>query len=223
LKLTDYHPVVIEGMGGYDPRDPVPVAMQVAERLAQHWARKTPIKPLLILTQGDPLEANGISAITPRVAQHLGIPRGMVYLDEHIADYHWPNADRHEMIFAHKYSELVGQLDNDLPGSMSRIEAAIEAQLQHKNDHRAAQGNPPLKDYFRDFALLQEVTKAACSSLCEGITIAHTSKDISVFSVTSFFTVGLELGLVDAGNMVSYSGDTESQLTTASRYDKAPS
>jgi hypothetical protein len=219
LKLTDYHPVVIEGMGGYDPRDPVQVATQVAERLAQHWARKPPIKPLLILTQGDPLEANGISAITPRVAQHLGVPRAMVYLDEHIADYHWPNADHHEMIFALKYSEVVDQLNSNLPGSIGRIEAAIEAQLQRKNDHRAAQGNPLLKNYFRDFALLQEVTKAACSKLCQGITIAHTSKDISVFSVTSFFTVGLELGLVDSGNMVSYSRDTKSRLTTASRYD----
>lgn len=219
LKLTDYHPVVIEGMGGYDPRDPAPVAMQVAERLAQHWARKPPSKPLLILTQGDPLDANGISAITPRVAQRLGIPRAMIYLDEHIADYHWPNADRLEMIFALKYSEVVDQLNNNLPGSTSRIEAAVEAQLKHKNDHRTAQGNPPLNDYFRDFALLQEVTKAACSRLCEGTTIAHTSKDISVFSVTSFFVVGLELGLVDSGNMVSYSGGTESRLTTASRYD----
>ena len=219
LKLTDYHPVVIEGMGGYDPRDPAPVAMQVAERLAQHWARKPPSKPLLILTQGDPLDANGISAITPRVAQRLGIPRAMIYLDEDIADYHWPNADRLEMIFALKYSEVVDQLNNNLPGSTSRIEAAVEAQLKHKNDHRTAQGNPPLNDYFRDFALLQEVTKAACSRLCEGTTIAHTSKDISVFSVTSFFVVGLELGLVDSGNMVSYSGGTESRLTTASRYD----
>jgi len=219
LKLTDYHPVVIEGMGGYDPRDPAPVAMQVAERLAQHWARKPVSKPLLILTQGDPLEANGISAITPRVAQRLGIPRAMVYLDEHIADYHWPNADRHEMIFALKYSEVVDQLNNNLPGSTNRIEAAVEAQLKLKNDHRTAVGNPPLNDYFRDFALLQEVTKAACSRLCEGITIAHTSKDISVFSVTSFFTVGLELGLVDSSNMVAYSGDTQSRLTTASRYD----
>jgi len=218
LKLTDYHPVVIEGMGGYDPRDPAPVAIQVAERLAQHWARKPTSKPLLILTQGDPLDANGISAITPRVAQHLGIPRAMVYLDECIADYHWPNADHHEMIFALKYSEMVDQLNNNLPGSTSRIEAAVEAQLKRKNAHRMAQGNPLLDDYFRDFALLQEVTKAACSRLCEGITIAHTSKDISVFSVTSFFTVGLDLGLVDSGNMVSYSGDAQSRLTTASRY-----
>lgn len=219
LKLTDYHPVVIEGMGGYDPRDPAPVALQIVARLAQHWVRKPPVKPLLLLTQGDPLEANGISAITPRVAQHLSIPRAMVYLDEHIADYHWPNADRREMIFTLKYSEVAGQLNNNLPGATNRVATAVEAQLAHKNDRRAAQGNLPLKDYFRDFALLQEVTKAACSRLCDGMTIAHTSKDISIFSVTSFFTVGLELGLVDAGNMVSYSGDAQSRLTTASRYD----
>ena len=122
-------------------------------------------------------------------------------------------------IFQYFFCMVLDQLENSLPGSRSRIEAAVDEQLKLKNDHRMAKGNLPLNDYFRDFALLQEVTKAACSRLCEGITIAHTSKGISVFSVTSFFTVGLELGLVDSGNMVSYSGDTQSRLTTASRYD----
>lgn len=214
MKLAHYHPVIIEGMGGYDKRDPHQVASQVAKRLMQHWTRKPPVKSLLILTQGDPIEATGISAVTPCVAQYLGIQRGLVYLDEHIADYHWPNADRREMVFELGYSELAVQLNNRLPGSIQRIEAAIEGQINKKNRDRSAQGNPALKDYFRDFALLQEVTKAACSRLCEGVTVVHTSKNISVYSVTSFYTVGLELGLVDVDNMVSYSGNTESQLTT---------
>ena len=214
MKLALYHPVIIEGMGGYDKRDPHQVASQVAKRLMQHWTRKPPAKSLLILTQGDPIEATGISAVTLCVAQYLGIQRGLVYLDEHIADYHWPNADRREMVFELGYSELAVQLNNRLPGSIQRIEAAIEGQINKKNRDRSAQGNPALKDYFRDFALLQEVTKAACSRLCEGVTVVHTSKNISVYSVTSFYTVGLELGLVDLDNMVSYSGNTESQLTT---------
>ena len=80
----NYHPVVIEGMSGYDLRDPTQVSEQVTERLLHHWVSKPPIKPLLILTQGDPLEASGISAITPLVAQSLGVPRVLVYLDEYI-------------------------------------------------------------------------------------------------------------------------------------------
>ena len=71
-------------------------------------------------------------------------------------------------------------------------------------------GDSPRKDYFLDFALLQEVTKATCSRLCEGTTITQTSTDISFFSVASFYTFGLELGLVDLDDMVSYSGNTES-------------
>lgn len=213
MKLAHYHPVIIEGMGGYDKRDPHQVASQVVKRLMQHWTSKPPVKSLLILTQGDPIEASGIAAITPRVAQYLGIQRGLVYLDEHIADYHWSNADRREMVFEQGYSELAVQLNNSLPGSIQRIEAAIDGQINKKNRDRSAQGNPALKDYFRDFALLQEVTKAACSRLCEGITIVHTSQNISVYSVSSFYTVGLELGLVDFDDMVSYSGNTESQLS----------
>ena len=41
------------------------------------------------------------------LAQCHGIQRGLVCLDEHIADYHWPNADRQEIIFEVKYSEFV--------------------------------------------------------------------------------------------------------------------
>ncbi|AFP32206.1 hypothetical protein MRBBS_3270 [Marinobacter sp. BSs20148] len=85
---------------------------------------------------------------------------------------------------------------------MERLERAIEDRIDRKNQKRKALGENPLKDYFRDFALLQEVTKAACSHLCRGITVAHTSSEISEFSVTGFYTVGLELGLVDPDDMV---------------------
>jgi hypothetical protein len=49
---------------------------------------------------------------------------------------------------------------------------------------------------------------ANCSQLGKGITIVPTCADISAFPVTSFYTPGLELGLVDHGNMVSYSDNT---------------
>lgn len=203
-KLMQYHPVVIEGMGGYDQRDPAEVASQVAEQLTKHWDNKPPLKSLLIVTQGDPLEARGISAITPRVADYFGISRGLVCLDEHIADYHSPNADRQNVILELWYSQLTEQLDHSKPGTIHRIEAAIDRQIKEKNEQRQKLAKPPLKPYFRDFALLQEVTKAACSELCEGITVIHTSAEIHEFSVTSFYTVGLELGLIDPGNIVAF-------------------
>ena len=200
----NYHPVVIEGMSGYDLRNPTQVSEQVTERLLHHWVSKPPIKPLLILTQGDPLEASGIAAITPLVAQSLGVPRGLVYLDEHIADYHWLAADRRGMLFEVPYSALLGQLEHHMPGIANQIGLAIDEQIEEKNRARAIQGKDLLKDYYRDFALLQEVTKAACSKLCDEITIIHTSAEIPPFSVASFYTVGLALGLVNPDDIAAY-------------------
>ena len=73
-ELSDYHPVLVEGMGAYDQRDPLEVAQQVCRQLTRHWIHQPPSKPLILLTQGDPLSAKGISAITPRVAEHFDIP-----------------------------------------------------------------------------------------------------------------------------------------------------
>jgi hypothetical protein len=202
LLLGQYHPVVIEGMGGYDPRDPALVAAEVSERLMSYWGQNQVQKPKLLITQGDPLEERGISAITPLVAARFGLSRGLVCLDEEIAEYHSPNADRDNVILEVKYSQLVAVLNHSRPGTMGRLKMAIEDRIDRKNQKRKALGENPLKDYFRDFALLQEVTKAACSQLCRGITVAHTSSEISEFSVTGFYTVGLELGLVDPDDMV---------------------
>ena len=189
-------------MGGYDPRDPALVAAEVSERLMSYWGRNQVQKPKLLITQGDPLEERGISAITPLVAARFGLSRGLVCLDEEIAEYHSPNADRDNVILEVKYSQLVAVLNHSRPGIMERLKRAIEDRIDRKNQKRKALGENPLKDYFRDFALLQEVTKAACSQLCRGITVAHTSSEISEFSVTGFYTVGLELGLVDPDDMV---------------------
>ena len=189
-------------MGGYDPRDPVLVAADVSERLRLYWGQKQIQKPKLLITQGDPLEERGISAITPLVAGRFGLSRGLVCLDEEIAEYHSPNADRDNVILEVKYSQLVGVLNHSRPGIMERLEKAIDDRIDRMNQKRKARGENPLKDYFHDFALLQEVTKAACSHLCQGITVAHTSRDINEFSVTGFYAVGIELELVDPDNMV---------------------
>ena len=69
LKLAQFHPVFIEGMGSYDERRPDVVADHITEQLTKHWAKKPPGKPLIIMIQGDPAAARGISAITP-LASH---------------------------------------------------------------------------------------------------------------------------------------------------------
>ena len=202
--LAQCHPLIIEGMGGYDPRDPEPVARQITSQLRKRWQAQPPAKPVMLLTQGDPIEARGISAITRGVAAALQLPRAMVFLDPAIADYHKPNADHHGVILEIPYSVFTSLLEGEQPGSIAALERAIDATLNAKNEQRKREGKGPLQSYYRDFALLQEVTKAACNRICGEITVAHTSMEISPFSVTSFYEVGLSLGLINTDQIVRY-------------------
>jgi hypothetical protein len=204
--LAQHHPLIIEGMGGYDPRDPEPIARQIASQLRERWQAQPPTKPVMLLTQGDPIEERGIAAITRQVADELGVPRAMVFLDPDIADYHKPNADHRGVILEIPYSALTSLLERKRAGVMSTLEQAIDAALAEKNRQREIEGKAPLQSYYRDFALLQEVTKAACNVICGDLTVAHTSADISPFSVTSFYEVGLAMGLIDAAQIVPFEG-----------------
>jgi hypothetical protein len=203
-KLQSYHPLVIEGMGGYDPRNPAPVASLILTQLQERWLVDPPSKPILLITQGDPYEERGISAVTRLVADELEIFRAMIFLDTNIADYHAPNADRYKVIIEIPYSTLANTLQLNMPKALKTIEGSVDECLAEKNAKRGDQGKPPLQDYYRDFALLQEVTKVACKRICGGLTVAHTSSDISEFSVSSFYRVGLASGLIDANEMVPY-------------------
>ena len=204
--LVQYHPLIIEGMGGYDPRDPEPIARQIVSRLRDRWQAQPLAKPVILVTQGDPIEERGISAITRCVADELDVPRAMVFLDPDIADYHKPNADHHGMILEIPYSLLTKELQNERLGVVSTLEQATDSALAEKNQQREHEGKDPLQSYYRDFALLQEVTKAACNMICGDLTVAHTSADISPFSVTSFYQIGLSLGLVKADHIEPFTG-----------------
>ena len=200
--LAQYHPLIIEGMGGYDPRDPEPIARQIVSKLRDRWQAQPLAKPLILVTQGDPLEERGISAITRHVADELDVSRAMVFLDPDIADYHKPNADHYRVMLEVRYSALTRVLDNEGPRAMSALEQAIDSALAEKNQQRERQGKGALQSYYRDFALLQEVTKAACNMICGDLTVAHTSADISPFSVTSFYQVGVALDLISAAQIM---------------------
>ena len=202
--LAQYHPLIIEGMGGYDLRDPEPIALQMASQLRARRHADPPTKPVILVTQGDPIEERGISAITRYVADELGIPRAMAFLDPAIADYHKPNADHHGVILEIPYSVLLRFLEGEQPGSAVALEQAIDAALDAKNAQREREGKGPMQSYYRDFARLQEITKAACNRICGEITVAHTSAEISPHSVTSFYEVGVALGLVDAEQIMPY-------------------
>ena len=213
MLLSKYHPIVIEGMGMSDPRAPGAVAEQICRQLKPHLANASVDnnKPYIIVIQGDPKIERGISAITPLVAKALGdIPRGLVCLDPAIHPNHQKDADRENVVVEFKYSEMAQVLEEHQEGSMERLQDAVDSLLRSKNEKRRELGKPPLQDDYRDFALLQEVTKASCRLLCGGISVVHTADEISEFSVTSFYTAGLDMGWVKPTEMVPYTAKESS-------------
>lgn len=203
-RLRTHHPLVIEGMSGYDPRAPEPVASHIVDRLTAHWHANPYRKPIALITQGDPIKERGISAITRLVSESLSVPRFMIYLDPYIADYHLKDADQYRVELTLPYSALLDHLATIHPNSEALLTERIKRLIDAKNRTRKELGKPPLQSYYRDFALLQEVTKAACRSLCGDITIIHTSAVIPPFSVSSFFEVGLDLGFIHPDDMIAF-------------------
>ncbi len=207
-RLSEYHPIVVEGMGYYDPRDPETVASSIVASIRKKAPNHS--KPFLVVTQGDPLASKGISAITPLVAESLSnSKRGLVCLDESIEPSHSRDADRTNVVLEVRYSQLLRLLKTKDDTFQDRLEAAVDKHIVAQNEGRAKAGKPPVKAYFKTYAMLQEVAKAGLRALCGDITIAHTSSEINPFSVTSFYTVGLNLGLYDATNIVSFSDADE--------------
>ena len=202
--LQSYHPLIIEGMGDYDPRNPSIVALKIVKGLEEHWVGKPPKLPVLLVTQGDPYAEKGISAITRKIADELNISRAMVYLDANIADYHEPNADHYKVVHKIPYSQLKRILNNADNGIVEELARRVYDRLEKKNKARKALKMPELAEYFYDFAMLQEVTKVGVKQICGALTVAHTSGDISPFSVTSFYEVGMEMGKIEGTDIVPF-------------------
>ena len=203
-KFKCFHPLFVEGMSGYDQRNSKPVAAEVVRVLRKHWDTRPPSKPVLLVIQGDPLADRGVSAVTPRVASALGVQRGLIVLDDEIADYHSLNADRDNVVVEALFSEVINWLESHSPGTLIQVETAIDALIRDKNCNRADLGKPPLADYFSTFARLQEVSKIALSALCGEMTLVHTSAELVPSSVSSFYTVGIDLELINAGDIVAF-------------------
>ena len=202
--LSEHHPLVIEGMGSYDNRDPISVAGTIYNNLQKHWDNNPPQKPLILITQGDPYEERGVAAISRCLSDHLGISRVLVFLDPSIASYHFSNADRYKVIHEIPLSLLVSKLNEKEDSVIPSIRSLVDKLLQNKTDKRQNQGKQPLPEYYRDFAMLQELTKVACKVLCGALTVAHTSININEYSVASFYHVGIELGIIDTSDIVDF-------------------
>lgn len=191
-------------MGGYDTRDPLSVATIICGELQEHWEKEPPQKPVILVTQGDPVSETGIAAITRSVSDRLCISRILVFLDPSVASHHAPNADRYKVAHEIPFSSLINRLNDQNERVVSSIMASIDMRLRVKTAKRLAEGKRGLPKYYRDFALLQEITKFACKRFCGELTVAHTSKNLNEYSVSSFYCVGLDLGLIDKSDMVLF-------------------
>ena len=213
--LAPFHPLLIEGPSS-DDRDPSHVASKIVTNLRSHWKQRNVSKPILLITQGDPLTERGISAITRRVADELGVKRCLVCLDEHIDPEHTKLADRHDVQFELRYSQLVDVINCSNESScvdqtelvIDTIDRAIDNRISYKNTKRKELDMRPMSPWSKQYALLQEVTKLGFKRICGEVTIAHTIGEIPEFGVTGFYEVGLELGLIDESvDMVGYSSE----------------
>ena len=146
----------------------------------------------------------GISALTRLVSDELDIPRALIfwiltlliitdqvltviilYLKYHIhlCRDGWKNTVR---ILWRKYLSRLG------------------CRLQRKTICGRKNKNPFCPNIFR-LCNAPRGDQNNCKQICGGVTIAHTSQEISPFSVTSFFEVGLTLGLIGEEDMISFS------------------
>jgi len=205
--LSEYHPLVIEGMGAYDSRDPISIASTIYDNLQKRWNKKPPQKPLILVTQGDPYEERGVSAITRCLSDRLEISRVLVFLDPSIASYHFLNADRYKVAHEIPFSLLTSKLNEEDDRVIPSISSLVDKLLQNKIEKRQGEDKQPLPEYYRDFAMLQEVTKVACKVICGVLTVAQTSIDFNEYSVSSFLRVGIELGMIDQSDIVGFSSE----------------
>ena len=125
-----------------------------------------------------------------------------------VLSYHAPNADRYKVSSEVLFSALRNRLHSEDSTAVSSITKLVDEYLQIKTAKRLAEGKDKLPDYYRDFALLQEITKVACKKVCSELTVAHTSRVLSEYSVSSFYRVGLDLGLIDSSEIVPFPPDT---------------
>lgn len=87
---------------------------------------------------------------------------------------------------------------------LQRLNESVTAAIIEKNLEREKLGKAPLRSYYQDYVMLQEVSKAALFHACGSMTLAHTSDNINPSSVTSFYEVGLACDLYSADDIVAY-------------------
>jgi hypothetical protein len=204
-KLKSYHPLFIEGPSdARDKRCPSKVAVDLLPSLSNSLKARNIQKPLILISQGDPKATTGVSAVMDIVARQLKIQKCLVCLDEDIDPNHAKDANREHVQFECRLKLF---WKDERKECSRQIRAAVEKAFHTKNQLRIQNGLGSLDEYHTVlYACLQEVTKAKLKEISGEITVCHTSNNISDFSITSFYKVGIDLGIIQESEMVYYNG-----------------
>ena len=76
-------------------------------------------------------------------------------------------------------------------------------------------------DWVEKYAKLQEVTKVTMKKICGSITVVHTVANPDSFSVTRFYSVGLDLKLIDAEKEMAKYHSVLRRLLQVKNFDAA--
>ena len=215
--LEKYHPVLIEGPGNADDRDATPISHHIIQDLKTELRKKKITKPVLLIGQGDPLKTganknSGIAAISQIVSNDLGVPKGLVCLDEYIYDWHAKDADRHNVKYEMRYSQMVQIIKEHDAKIVEKIEKEIDNRRIELNKMRKEEGkDDEMKDWFSAFGLLQEMTKVAMKLISGDVTVVHTKpkSEINKYSITAAYEIGLKHGFIGVDNMLFCEEDTK--------------
>jgi hypothetical protein len=87
-----------------------------------------------------------------------------------------------------------------------KLERLWKKAFDTKNQFRIQNGLGSLdEDCIVLYACLQEVTKAKLKEISGEITVCHTSNNNSDL-ITSFYKVGMDLGIIQESEMIYYNG-----------------
>lgn len=209
--LKTFHPLLIEGPGRSDNRDASEIAKTIIINLDQHFKEHNITKPILVITQGDTVDPGrnaGVASIARIVSEQFDATRLLVCLDEAMNPSHAKDADRRNVTYETRYSQML-EILKEHDGKLSdSLEDAIGRSCKEKDARRLRKLKRHISDGTQNYALLQEVTKAALKILSGAVTIAHTTNDLDEFSVTNFYTIGIDLGLIDGNDIVPYKSNS---------------
>lgn len=174
--------------------------------LRNHYLLKPGIKRVLI-TLDDPKHI--AYADREGVFMELRLSQLMEYLsqeDEKARDQYASESNNEENAHVKTIPSLPETIEESIDHRMETL--TMEAHRQSKSSNGQSTVKAPRLS-TKQYAMLQEVTKSVFRKLCGEITVIHTieRERIPPWSVTGFYPVGLNLGLIKEDEYICYDGD----------------